>query len=186
MCAIFRRKTLLFPLRNAANTWRSRKPRARACGTWQRSPRPASRMCICCPCLILRACPSRAASRPTSPPWALRPTAAASKLGCALARPKIASTGATTRCTTARPRAATPPTRKTAACAFASSAPWWRPCTARGCGWAWTWSTTTPRRPASRRNRCSIASCRATTTASTPRARLNAQPAATTPPPKTA
>ena len=78
-----------------------------------------------------------------------------------------ASTGATTRCTTRRPRAPTRPS-PTARRARASSARWSRASTAPACAWSWTSSTTTRRPPARTRSRCSTGSCPATTSGSTP------------------
>ena len=96
-----------------------------------------------------------------------------------------ASTGATTRCTTAPPRAATRATPPTARGASSSSGRWcWR-CTALAFASAWTSSTTTRWRPARTRSRCSTASCPATTSGSTPRATSSARPAARTRPPRT-
>ncbi len=73
--------------------------------------------------------------------------------------------GATTRCTSARPKAAMPPTPKTAPCASSNFAAWCRHCTAPGCGWAWTWSTTTPVHQARNSTRCWTVPCPATTSA---------------------
>ena len=73
-----------------------------------------------------------------------------------------ASTGATTRCITRRPRARTPPI-PTGRRARRSSGRWSRGSTAPACAWSWTWSTTTRPRPGRTRSRSSTASCPATT-----------------------
>ncbi len=101
--------------------------------------------------------------------------------GCARA---TASTGATTRCTTPRPRARTRPTPKGPGARWSSDG-WCRRSTGPGSRWSWTWSTTTRRPPGRTPSPCWTGSCPATTTGSTPAAVSRTRRAAPTPRPST-